>query len=74
MPMTSAAFSAYAFAVRDSDRKVPLGELAIVLTAFLTPFLILASRGALMPFTWAPLAGFFVLLGRPEMGERQHRG
>ncbi len=62
MPMISAAIAAWVVANRASAQKVLLIEALIVAAAFVLPLAILAGRGALMPWSWTPLAALFVLI------------
>jgi hypothetical protein len=66
MPMTSAAIAVYLGARIRSAERVALIEIVVVAAAFVTPFAILAARGALSPWAWTPLAALFALMSRRE--------
>jgi Glycosyltransferase family 87 len=62
MPMTSAAIAVYLGARARSVERVEALEVAVVAAVFVTPLAILAARGALVPWSWTPLAAMFVLM------------
>jgi hypothetical protein len=67
MPMTAAAIGSFVVARMGAPR-VSVFALAAAAAVFVTPLAILATKGAMMPWTWVPLAAFFVVIARDDAG------